>query len=321
MSESTFSGRAPTEGIYRRVSVRMWGDARFLRLSALQPSGQALWVFLLTGPHTTAIPGVFVIGRAALAEALEWDDEAFAKAFDEVVGQGLVEFDLKSRMWFIPRAIRHNMPANPNVVKSWRAAIALLPECEMRDRVLGHLKAELFSLSEAFGKAFEEACAKPSAKPFVKASAKGSPKQEQKQEQEKKPPKPPRGAAKVDPRFAQFWAAYPRRVDKVAAARAFGKLTVSEDLLATMLAAIRRQQASDQWRKDGGKFVPYPATWLNGRRWQDEEVGGTRVIDEARPDWAVRAGFANRFEAENAGCFERNHGAFANGRRLERAPC
>ena len=26
----------------------------------------------------------------------------------------------------------------------------------------------------------------------------------------------------------------------------------------------------DQWKKDSGRFVPYPATWLNNRRWEDE---------------------------------------------------
>jgi hypothetical protein len=27
---------------------------------------------------------------------------------------------------------------------------------------------------------------------------------------------------------------------------------------------------SQQWTKDGGQFIPMPATWLNGRRWEDE---------------------------------------------------
>lgn len=170
--------RPPSEGIYRRVSVRMYGDEKFMRLSPLLPSGQALWIYLLTGPHTGAIPGVFVIGKAALAEVLGWEDEAFAKAFAEVFGEGLIEFDKKSRLWFIPNAIKHNMPANPNVVRSWRSHIALLPECEMRDRIFEHLRTELFSLSEAFGKAFEESFEKPSAKPLPKPSPKHSPKQE-----------------------------------------------------------------------------------------------------------------------------------------------
>jgi hypothetical protein len=177
--------KGPTEGIYRRLSVRMYSDEKFMRLSPLQPSGQGLWVYLITGPHTSAIPGVFVVGRAALAETLNWPFEAFSKAFDEVIAEGLAQFDERTRLWFIPNAIHHNMPANPNVVRSWRAAWALLPECDMRGLIAIQLEAALRGLSEPFAKAFEEVTGKPSAK----APSKGSPKQEaggRKQEKEKK---------------------------------------------------------------------------------------------------------------------------------------
>lgn len=98
------------------------------------------------------------------------------------------------------------------------------------------------------------------------------------------PPNPPRtggdAAAKparrtrppdeTDPLFAEFWAAYPRRVKKPEAAKAFARLRVGRDLLDRMLAAIDWQRQSPKWVKDGGEFVPYPASWLNQRRWEDE---------------------------------------------------
>lgn len=177
---STSSVRPPAEGIYRRVTVRMYGDERFMRLSPLLPSGQSLWLYLLTGPHTGPIPGVFVAGRAALGEALGWDAEAFRKAFDEVLFEGLAEFDEKTRMCFIPNAIHHNTPPNPNVVRSWRAPWLQLPECELRGRIFDHLQASLTEVSEAFGKAFAETCGKA----FDNASPKPSPKHMAKQEQE-----------------------------------------------------------------------------------------------------------------------------------------
>lgn len=37
-----------------------------------------------------------------------------------------------------------------------------------------------------------------------------------------------------------------------------------------MLKAIEVQKKSDQWQRDNGQYIPYPATWLNGRRWEDE---------------------------------------------------
>ena len=74
--------------------------------------------------------------------------------------------------------------------------------------------------------------------------------------------------------FAVFWAAYPRHTDKQAALRAFERLKPDETMMQTILGAIERQKQSQQWTKDGGQFIPHPATWLNGRRWEDEMPKG-----------------------------------------------
>ena len=72
--------------------------------------------------------------------------------------------------------------------------------------------------------------------------------------------------------FDEFWAEYPKKVGKDAARKAFDKRKPSRDLLARMLASIRVQAQTLAWQKDGGQFIPHPATWLNEGRWQDEET-------------------------------------------------
>ena len=79
------------------------------------------------------------------------------------------------------------------------------------------------------------------------------------------------------PGFDAFWAAYPRKVAKEAAAKAFARTRPDEATLTMMLSAIRRQAASPAWQKDRGEFVPHAATWLNGRRWEDAETPGVTV--------------------------------------------
>lgn len=79
-------------------------------------------------------------------------------------------------------------------------------------------------------------------------------------------PRTPQGADKL---FDQFWAAYPRKKGKEQARRAWKKLTPDKDLCRQMAAALKWQKQSQEWLKDGGQFIPYPATWLNGRRWED----------------------------------------------------
>lgn len=70
--------------------------------------------------------------------------------------------------------------------------------------------------------------------------------------------------------FAAFWAAYPKKAGKAAALKAWNKLAPDVVLQEQMGKALEVQKQSQQWRKDGGQYIPMPATWLNGRRWEDE---------------------------------------------------
>lgn len=81
------------------------------------------------------------------------------------------------------------------------------------------------------------------------------------------PPKAPQGAKRSDADFEIFWNAYPTKVGKQPARKAFDKVKVPVE---TLVAAIERQKCSSQWSKDGGQYIPNPATWLNQGRWTDE---------------------------------------------------
>lgn len=74
------------------------------------------------------------------------------------------------------------------------------------------------------------------------------------------------GKDRLDESFDAFWSAYPLKKGKGTAERAWHKYNPD---LQTVLKAIEAQKQTDQWTKDGGKFIPYPATWLNGKRWED----------------------------------------------------
>lgn len=95
------------------------------------------------------------------------------------------------------------------------------------------------------------------------------------------PPTPKGGEVhEFPPGFDRFWTAYPKKVGKDAAAKAFAKRKPDEALLVVMLDAVGRQCASPAWKKDGGQFIPNPATWLNQGRWQDEATEGGADLAE-----------------------------------------
>ena len=68
----------------------------------------------------------------------------------------------------------------------------------------------------------------------------------------------------------EFWVAYPRRQAKKDAEAAWRKLNPDRGLIDGILRDVQRRKSSQEWQKDGGKFIPLPATYLNGSRWEDE---------------------------------------------------
>ncbi len=84
--------------------------------------------------------------------------------------------------------------------------------------------------------------------------------------------------------FAEFWTAYPKKVAKPAGEKAFKALGVTEPLLADILAGVNRWKQSEQWTKDGGQFIPNPATFLNGRRWEDQVPTGGKPKKKSTND-------------------------------------
>lgn len=77
----------------------------------------------------------------------------------------------------------------------------------------------------------------------------------------------------VQNRFIIFWEAYPRKVGKGAAEKAWDRIRPDEPLLERIVAALAVAIKSDQWQRNSGQFIPNPATWLNQRRWEDEQPG------------------------------------------------
>jgi hypothetical protein len=258
------------EGWYRNVSVRMWGDERFRQLS---DGAKLLWVHLITGPHTTALPGISEAGRAQLAEAVRWPLKAFDRRFDEIAAQGMAKADWTARVLWLPKAVYHNPPDNPNIVRGWVKQLAVIPECSLKREAIERIRQFLEPFRESFLKAFAE----PFGEPFPKQDQDQDQDLDQDQDREQKafgsvgshPQTHPNKKGQPYPGFVAFWSAYPNKKAKSAAEKAWTKLKPPDDLQRTILGAINAQRQSASWAKDGGQYVPHPATYLNQRRWED----------------------------------------------------
>lgn len=73
-------------------------------------------------------------------------------------------------------------------------------------------------------------------------------------------------------RFERFWKAYPKKVAKDKALKAFEKIKPNDETVNQMIDAIELFKQTKQWKENNGQFIPYPATWLNQKRWEDEDL-------------------------------------------------
>jgi hypothetical protein len=70
--------------------------------------------------------------------------------------------------------------------------------------------------------------------------------------------------------FERFWQAYPRKIGKGAAFRTWKKLNGTRPDADELVRIVEQHKRSEQWKRDGGQYIPHPQTWLNQERWNDE---------------------------------------------------
>ncbi|HYR46925.1 MAG TPA: hypothetical protein VER78_07950 [Thermoanaerobaculia bacterium] len=158
---------------YRKVPVATWDKAFFRALTTPQPNGQTLWLYFVSGPLTTSIPGLVPAGAAALAEGLGWPLQKFLRAFRELEAQQLAQADWAARVVWIPSVLDDNRPESPNVLRAWRSAFDELPDCPLTAKARATVEALVEGLTEPFRKAFAEGSRKTFGKtlPNQKAEA------------------------------------------------------------------------------------------------------------------------------------------------------
>lgn len=73
--------------------------------------------------------------------------------------------------------------------------------------------------------------------------------------------------------FLKFWNAYPKKKSKGQAWRAWMKSNGQMPDIDTLIKILDDMKQTKDWLKNGGDFIPYPATWINSVGWEDEIDG------------------------------------------------
>ncbi len=269
---------------YSKVFVKIWHSKDFRTLSG---DAKLLFVYLLTSPHRN-MGGFYYLPFPYLCFDIGLDENRVTKAFEELEDRGMAVYDKDAQVVLIRKWFHYNPIENENQAKGLNKQLAEIPKSRLFEAFVNCVK-EHCKYTETILKGFDIPFSNPSEtlpKPYAKpgtgtgtgsgsgdintcASDDASVCTFDDQKLIEKP-RSPFKSLKQQERFDKFWDAYPKKRSMGQAEKAWIKINPDDELLGVILSSLERLNRSKEWLKDGGQFIPYPATWLNAKGWKDE---------------------------------------------------
>ena len=130
--------------MYRNVKTSIWHDEKFFGLSDV---AQLVWFHVYTNPLSNGL-GLYHAPIEGLAAAKRMDVERYREGFEECLREGLFEYDERFQTVYFPNYLKHNKPANPNVMQGILKIWPSLPNSPK--------KINVFKSLENLGKRYRE---------------------------------------------------------------------------------------------------------------------------------------------------------------------
>ncbi len=233
--------------IYRNVQTSFWEDTKVLDI--MTPEDRYFMLYILTNPHTSQI-GCYEISKNQMANETGYNKDTIDKLlerFENILC--VIKYCSQTKEILILNWYKYNWTSSPKVKKC--------------------IENELKSIKNDEFKSYLNTVCIPYIYPMYTHSQE---EKEQEKEEEQKQEKSKKQEKYMEEKFNIFWNKYPKKLSKESAKKAFFKINLDDVLFSDMLNALEKHKKLDSWKKDKGQFIPYPATWINQKRWQDEIV-------------------------------------------------
>ena len=233
---------------YRKIFPSFWTDSKVDE--DFTPEDKFIYLYLLTNPHTN-ICGCYEIGFKQMSRDTGYNEETIKHLINRMEAiHKVIRYDRSTKEVLILNWGKYNWSSSEDLKTGVRKVAAFIKSDSFRDYVLAILDGESIDPPETLPT--------PSSDPrgtsvSVSVSVTDSVNKNNINNY-------------YTEAFEEFWSAYPKKVGKKEACKAFKKV---KEPLAVLLDAIKEQKLSEQWSKDSGRFIPNPATWLNQGRWED----------------------------------------------------
>lgn len=247
--------------IYRNISLSFWTDTKVE--DTFSPEDKYMYLYLLTNPHTN-ICGCYEISIRQISKQTGYTEDAVNIIIDKMErAHKVISYCKETKEMLIFNWGRYNWTKSDKLIKPIMAAIASIKHKPFQDyvRVMYENIEDIHTVSIPYPYGMDTTVSvtvtdtvsvtdtSKSEKPFTQKRIR---------------------MTYEHPTFVAFWSAYPKKSAKADALKALDRLQPDDVLMGTIIKAVERSKQTDQWTKDDGKYIPLPASWLNGRRWEDE---------------------------------------------------
>lgn len=255
--------------IYRQVKLSFWTD--HLVSDNFSAEDKYFFLYLLTNLHTN-LCGCYEVSKNQVAKEMGYSAETISTIIERFENKyNLIRYDKETYELLILNWSKHNWTESPKFRKLVKKEIESIKDKEFRKYLTGIFDgedAEIYPIStqDTVSETSDTLVS------ICSVNKNNSCKDNSLVEPSNLEDKPVKETKRVRKKyedtedFKRFWDAYPKQKGKTEAREAFAKVDVPIDVL---LSALETQKRSRDWIKEGGQYIPYPAKWLNKRRWED----------------------------------------------------
>lgn len=247
--------------VYRQIHVSFWQDAFVLELT---PEEKYFYLYLMTNSKTTQC-GVYEIPLKVMELETGYNRETVEKLLNRFIEYKKVDYNNFTHEICIKNWLKYNNSKSPSITACIAKEMALIKDPTYYQHCVDTVQAQ----------SPQRGGEKKNNNNNNKKNNKKNPEVHLVDAQASEIPDIPISTnQKTEPKwsslFDAFWQAYPKKMDKIDAEKAWNKIKPDPDLFDTIMAAVELWSKSDRWNDDGGQYIPYPSTWLNKKRWLDE---------------------------------------------------
>lgn len=265
--------------VYRQVMLSFWTDS-FIR-DNFSAEDKYFYLYLLTNTHTS-LCGCYEVSEKMIGEEMGVSKETAAALIDRFRSKyNLIRYNRFTKEVLILKWSKYNWNTSPRFISALENELKKIKDASFKAYILKLIDGEevdkkIYPIDRVMGE--NENSEYPIEPPVIVTVIDNSNSKDsnfsnsnndinlENVNTDKEVKKRVRKKYEDTPEFTEFWNAYPKQKDKTKAREEFARVDVPLDVL---LSALEIQKRSHDWTKEGGQYIPYPAKWLKGRRWED----------------------------------------------------